>query len=610
MLLLIFRRVRLLGAVLVLGALVPAMSASAATVIVVTTASDVVNGDVSSVEALVASPGSDGISLREAIEATNNDPGTYTISFARNLQGATIALASELPPLTGGGVTLRGSAAGSGQTAIAIAKSPNFATTGLGNACRQGGGCYPMYCWGTADPGVGCGLIVASSNNQVSGVTIEGFSVGVLLTPWRPGDLTAATLPSGVAVSHNAITSDVIDAEGNGVEFGSAINENCGPNGNVAVVCETGDSWLDTTITGNTISIPATGTGGNGIHANIANGNDEIAGLTISDNSISDDALDVAIQIITGGNGDPELASQILVSHNRINAVDGMEVSAGGFRSKNTTIQGVQILDNTLVLHRAPGEFRTEGIVVHSGGDLGPINSQDTDFRTSGDVLEDVTVARNAISGSFDWGIESDTGVVAGESNNQTLNLRIENNAISTTSALSTGILIANFGERPLGQTSLDDRIANVVISGDRISAGKTLIGGSDFPGGIVIAGGLGPVRSSSISNVTIAHVVVTGGRHPQPALISVIGGCTGASGNTVQDVHITNSKLSADPRTPVAALNVRVNDSTDDFPGLPKTPSTGNSIKGLTVKGTVLASGVAGVIGDASVVVISHASH
>lgn len=64
----------------------------------VTTTADVVNGDVSSPAALVASPGPDGISLREAIMAANAAPGPHTITLSAGLAGQTIALAWWLPP--------------------------------------------------------------------------------------------------------------------------------------------------------------------------------------------------------------------------------------------------------------------------------------------------------------------------------------------------------------------------------------------------------------------------------------------------------------------------------------------------------------------------------
>jgi CSLREA domain-containing protein len=71
----------------------------------VTTTADTVNGSTSSIEALVANPGSDGkISLREAILAANATPGVDTISFdiATPLvnDAHTIALGSALPAIS------------------------------------------------------------------------------------------------------------------------------------------------------------------------------------------------------------------------------------------------------------------------------------------------------------------------------------------------------------------------------------------------------------------------------------------------------------------------------------------------------------------------------
>src|SRR5205807_7256975 len=85
-----------------------APAARSASDIVVTTVSDATNGDTSSVAALLANPGPDGVSLRESITATNNDPGTRTIRFAPSLKGATITFDSQLPPLLGGGGDDRG----------------------------------------------------------------------------------------------------------------------------------------------------------------------------------------------------------------------------------------------------------------------------------------------------------------------------------------------------------------------------------------------------------------------------------------------------------------------------------------------------------------------
>ena len=50
-------------------------------VVAVSTDSDVVNGDASTIETLAANPGDDGISLREAIEAANNTAGPDEVRF-------------------------------------------------------------------------------------------------------------------------------------------------------------------------------------------------------------------------------------------------------------------------------------------------------------------------------------------------------------------------------------------------------------------------------------------------------------------------------------------------------------------------------------------------
>ena len=53
---------------------------------------DVVNGNTASIAALIATPGGDGISLREAIQAANATGGADDISFAPGLSGQTILL--------------------------------------------------------------------------------------------------------------------------------------------------------------------------------------------------------------------------------------------------------------------------------------------------------------------------------------------------------------------------------------------------------------------------------------------------------------------------------------------------------------------------------------
>lgn len=85
----------------------------------VTTTTDVVDGDVSSPQALEANPGPDGISLREAVLAVNNAVGPHTITFVAALAGQTINITSPLL-ITRDGITLTGLSTPDGQPNITL----------------------------------------------------------------------------------------------------------------------------------------------------------------------------------------------------------------------------------------------------------------------------------------------------------------------------------------------------------------------------------------------------------------------------------------------------------------------------------------------------------
>lgn len=112
-----------------------------ATVLTVSTTADAVNGDTSSPDALIANPGPDGISLREAMTAANNAPGPHVITFAQTLAGSTLALASPLPPISRDQVTLTGLTTGDGQPNITIDASH---ATGMGPTIWVGASSFTM----------------------------------------------------------------------------------------------------------------------------------------------------------------------------------------------------------------------------------------------------------------------------------------------------------------------------------------------------------------------------------------------------------------------------------------------------------------------------------
>lgn len=97
----------------------PSPGTQTQTDISVTSTTDVVNGDVSSISALIANPGPDGISLREAVLAVNNAIGPHTITFAATLAGQTINITSPLF-ITRDGITLTGLSTPDGQPSITL----------------------------------------------------------------------------------------------------------------------------------------------------------------------------------------------------------------------------------------------------------------------------------------------------------------------------------------------------------------------------------------------------------------------------------------------------------------------------------------------------------
>jgi len=117
--------------------------------LVVSTTSDVINGDISNPSALKANPGPDGISLREAIEAVNKAPGPHTIVISPSLEGQTLQLSAALPHFKRDGITL--------QRLYDVADQPSF-TVDAANAIA-------------VEPGAGV-ISVRCSDFKISGFRI------------------------------------------------------------------------------------------------------------------------------------------------------------------------------------------------------------------------------------------------------------------------------------------------------------------------------------------------------------------------------------------------------------------------------------------------------
>jgi hypothetical protein len=549
--------------VLVAATSAAAPAARSAADIVVTTVSDAVNGNTSSVAALLADPGPDGISLREAISATNNGPGSYTIRFAPSLMGASITLDSQLPPLLGGGVAIEGDINGDGKPDLTLTKTAGFSTT-FGTYCPASGG---------------CGLSIGSSGNRLHALTLVGFGAGVDIEPWHPGDDTRPAPPTNQTLSDNVVSGLVMNGiQTFGVFIDSVPNVNCGLYSGHAQPCVTNDTWANTTITGNTI---ATGTAGDsGIAVKLANAGDRVENLTVSDNTIQMNGPGEGIGLEVIGNATGATISGGLVARNSIagRAGIGIGVTAGGVRAQANTIKDVQELDNKVNLVSQNSGFCCEGIVIEAGGDtntaLAPVAYPD------GNETQNVLVRGNTISGTLIAGVAVQAGL-GGGSNNRVHDIQVQANTI-TSSTLASGVLIWTVGGgSPVGnKDQTNNQIARVAVDANRITVG-TAQGSQPSGAGIVIVGGSGLLaRNSGVKDVQLVNNAIG----PGPSLIQLIGGTNGASGDQLDGVQIVNDTV-ADHGGP--GLQVTANDK----------GATGNTVSGVTVTNTIFWGNLAGEV-------------
>ena len=165
--------------------------------LVVTTATDVSDGDTSSIANLLANPGADGkISLREAIAAVNNTAGQYAIDFDIPGSGVqTISVASPLPRITRS-VIIDGTT------------QPGYAGVPL------------IEIDGQATAGGSLGLAISASNCTILGLAIYGFTGnGIDVLPGGHNHITIQGNYIGITAAGTAIYN------GDGVVLANSAND-------------------------------------------------------------------------------------------------------------------------------------------------------------------------------------------------------------------------------------------------------------------------------------------------------------------------------------------------------------------------------------------------
>ena len=251
----------------------------------VTQTSDAVNGDVSSVASLISDDGGDGISLREAVLATNADSGVADII---NISAGTFTL-------TLGGILEDLAATGD----LDITDDVSIVGAGVGLTVIDGNGIDRV-------------LHVLSGSVTISDVTIQGGDSGV-----RSG--------GGLRVSSGTVSVSNVEFTGNNAGNNAGATRNGGGIWNDGVI-----SLTDVVIDNNTSS-----SGGGGL---FNSGTAVLSGVTISNNNA----------IAGNGGGIENIGGGDLTATNVTISGNQAGNRGGGIENFSTmTLQNVTITENT-----------------------------------------------------------------------------------------------------------------------------------------------------------------------------------------------------------------------------------------------------------------------
>jgi subtilisin-like proprotein convertase family protein len=549
------------------------------TPITVTAGSDDSDGDVSSVANLLGNPGSDGtISLREAIQATNNDPGTYTIQFDPSLAGSTISITGaggSLPPLTGGHVLIDGDTNGDGLPDITIAA-------------------------GTSNPN--WAFDVASSGNRIHALGIRGFSTGVLFTAGPQG---IGSLPTGQTYDGDIVDGNVLtDIGQEGIQLSPVIGRaECSP----TAACQTTNSWTNMRLVGNTIN-----TGRAGVDAQLADDvGDSFSQTTIAGNNIVFPSGGSGLTLLAGdgGGADENQIADTLVAYNEIQgsgsgSVQPVAITAVSGRRGGSAngLHGLDILGNEIQFTGEPEPgVPSRGILL--GMSDGCSGGPGIDCSMN-NVASQITIERNAITGPAE-GVLVDDACCGGPPNGSTLSdVAISGNVIKgiiPPDALDPwGVLISSAGA-VVSHVNVDSNTIEQDQTEPQLAHNADLAGG-----GVAVVGDLGG-QNGSIQTVSISNNQIDS----DLAGITLVGGgpsdeasADDAFGNVVSDVQLTGNVIGREP-----TLATRIDPQVRGISligGLGGTPpatgnwkaSTDNSVTSVTVQGNL----VAGVMDDVSV--------
>ncbi len=452
------------------------------TTITVATNSDIIDGNVSRVAALMANPGTDGISLREAIEATNNDPGEYTINFSPQLDDMTIYTGgtdgADLPPLSGGSVIINGDIDGDLAPDITIA-----------NALPVQGS---------------FGFIIQSSNNTLHALKLEGYFQGVAIKPAAP--TTTNTTFRGITVG-NIVMSNVLV----GINLHAGQDEE----GTWA----SNNHWEDILLINNDLDVKQDGIT---FHFNHTIG-DYLDNVIVANNRIlvTQDVASASfgIQFMAGfwvgSNGNK--MTNITITQNIIqgNPDQAIALISGAVAASENVIDGVRILENEILISDAnlyyeAGMFGIDLLTGDGASDYIDPNYEPIIYPED-NIIRNIDIIGNMVEGFIAGGMIV-SGGCCGARHNTIENVNIIgnqfNSLIPEVEYNFAGMIITSSDARADHPTS-GNMISNIIIQNNTFSLGKP----------------------DSLNNTHFTSAVIS---------VSGAGGGPGANGNQVRDIWIS----------------------------------------------------------------------
>jgi len=516
------------------AALLVALPATVDAEVTVTTTSDALDGDVSSIAALKADPGPDGgISLREAITAANATAGTKVIRFAPALHDPVIIPTGpipgerDLPILTGGDIWIIGDVDGDGAPDVTLDGS-------LGD---------------------GTGLWIWSSGDVVSGLNFVNYDTHRQLVFWPPADWTgpAKTLADDRLLGNS-------ETGGSGYCAGLMGAEDPAPASNI--------TFSGLIFAGNQVSGQASGgtlvtvfVGGGSAHDN------RLTEMTIASNTAADGGGGIGVGA-SDTNAAPQYADHntvqgLTIEHNRCPYIQVIGANEG---SSDCAVSDVVIRDNDISPTGSTDSLCGIDLVAAC---LSWIAGERA---TARDSLTHVEVRGNRIRGggiaieAGEW-VRMPTPVLADGAIDDTISdIVVADNEIRDSSAF--GILAAaGTGWGP--PLCSDTTLSGLVISGNLLVNATT--GGV----GIRLAGGISwadeaPVTGNGLTGASVTDNTVQGFARG----IWVSGGDgTGAVGNTLTGSSSGNSVSATEPWL-IAANSQGASGNTLSFAAADLTPT------------------------------------